>query len=57
VARKITFVIPIEKKNEIKDEILYVPGVNSNLLFIGILIDKGWECSLTFKRYSTRFPT
>jgi len=34
-------VIPIGKKNEIKKEVLHVLGENSNLLFIGVLTDKG----------------
>ncbi len=40
-AGKGTLVIPIGKKNEIKEEVLYVPGVNSNLLSVGVLTDKG----------------
>ncbi len=41
VARKGTLVIPIGKKNEIKKEVLHVLGENSNLLFIGVLTNKG----------------
>jgi hypothetical protein len=35
-------VIHIGKNVEIKEEVLYVFGVNSNLLSIGVLIDKGF---------------
>ncbi len=41
VTWKRTLVIPIAKKNEFKKEVLYVFGVNSNLLFSGVLTDKG----------------
>ncbi len=42
--------IPVEKKNEIKEEVLYVHGVNSNLLFIGVFIDKGMGMFFNFQK-------
>jgi len=33
--------IPFGKNNEIKEEVPYVFGVNSNLLYVKVLIDKG----------------
>ncbi len=35
-------VIPIGNNVEIKEEVLYVLGVNSNLLSVGVLTDKGF---------------
>ncbi len=34
--------ILVGKNVKIKEEILYVPNVNSNLLFVGVLTDKGF---------------
>jgi hypothetical protein len=33
--------IPFGKNNEIKEKVPYVFGVNSNLLYVKVLIDKG----------------
>jgi hypothetical protein len=33
--------IPFGKNNEIKEEVPYVFGVNSNLLYVKVLTDKG----------------
>ncbi len=42
--------IPVENKNEIKEEILYVHGVNSNLLFTGVLIEKRMGMFFNFQK-------
>jgi hypothetical protein len=39
VVRKGNLLIPFGKNNEIKEEVPYVFGVNSNLLYIEILTD------------------
>jgi hypothetical protein len=42
VTRKGNLVIPIGKNVKTNEEVLYVPNVNSNLLSIGVLTDKGF---------------
>jgi hypothetical protein len=49
VAKKGTLVILVGKKNEIK-EVLYVFSVNSNLLFVGVLTDKGMGMFFNFQK-------
>jgi hypothetical protein len=41
--------IPIGKNVEIKEEVLYVLGVNSNLLSIGVLTNKGFQMFFNFE--------
>jgi hypothetical protein len=50
VAGKGTFVIFVEKKNEINEEFFYVHGVNSNLLFVGVLTDNGMVMFFNFQK-------
>lgn len=42
IAGKGNFVIPVGKNVKIKEEVLYVLDVNSNLLYVGVLTDKGF---------------
>jgi hypothetical protein len=41
VVGKGTLVIPIRKKNVINEEVLYMFGVNSNVLFVEVFTNKG----------------
>jgi len=50
VDRKITLVILVGKKNEIKEKVLYVFSVNSNLLFVEGLTDKGMGMFFNFQK-------
>jgi hypothetical protein len=50
VARKRTLVIFVGNKNEIKEEVLYVHNVNSNLLFVGVFTDKGMGMFFNFQK-------
>jgi hypothetical protein len=52
VARKGNLVIPIGKNVKINEEVLYVLNVNSNLLSIRVLTDKGFRFFLTLKMFS-----
>jgi hypothetical protein len=40
----------VEKKNEIKEEVLYVHNVNSNLLSVKVLTDKGMVMFFNFQK-------
>ncbi len=49
VASKGNLVIPIGNNVKINEEVLYVPNVNSNLLSVGVLIDKGFRLFFNFE--------
>jgi hypothetical protein len=49
IAGKGNLVIPIGKNVEIKEEVLYVLGVNSNLLSVGVLTNKGFRVFFNFE--------
>jgi len=49
VAGKGNLVIPIGKNVKTNEEVLYVPNVNSNLLSIGVLTDKGFRLFFNFE--------
>jgi hypothetical protein len=44
VSKKGNLVIHVGKNVKIKEEVLYVPDVNSNLLLLKYLLTKGLEC-------------
>ncbi len=52
VVRKRTLVILVGKKNEIKEEVLYVHNVNANLLFVGVFTNKGMGMLFNFQKVS-----
>jgi hypothetical protein len=52
ITGKGNLVIPIGKNDKIKEEVLYVHDVNSNLLSIGVFTNKGFGIFFTLKMFS-----